>query len=364
MNIVPSKDHPDTGYRGNLVHDTRHVNAWLARRPAEAALEPELPIVDAHHHFWDLRAFGSRYLFDDMLADLQSGHNVEATVFVEAAAMYRATGPEHLKSMGEIEFARGMGAMSDSGIYGHCRMAAVIVGQVDLRLGDAAGELLDIAMDAAGGRLRGVRHQSPFDDGEIGSYLRHRMPQHLLQDATFHAGATQLARRDLSLDAWLFHPQLGDVAVLAQALPELRIVLNHVGGMLGVGPYRDRRDEVFAQWRKDMAVLARLPNVHVKLGGLGMPMFGFGFHLHDDPPDSQALAAAWKPAIETCIELFGPGRCMFESNFPVDKQSFGYSEVWNAFKRITRALSATERAELFKGTAARFYRIPDKMESQ
>lgn len=357
MTIAPGKDHPDTGYRGNLVRDTRQVNDWHARRAAEPALEPDLPIIDSHTHFWDLQAFGSRYLFDDMLADLQSGHKVEATVFIEAAAMYRATGPERLKSLGEIEFARGMAAMSDSGLYGPCRMAAVIVGQVDLRLGQAAGELLDLAAEAAGGRFRGVRHQSPFDGGEIGSYLRHRMPEHLLCDPMFHAGAAQLATRDLSLDAWLFHPQLDDVAVLARAVPALRIVVNHVGGMLGVGPYLDRREDVFADWRKSMAALAELPNVHVKLGGMGMPLFGYGFHLRSEAPDSQALASAWKPVIDTCIELFGADRCMFESNFPVDKQSYGYAEVWNAFKRITRSLSTMERAQLFKGTAERFYRM-------
>jgi L-fuconolactonase len=363
MSIAPSKDHPDTGYRGNLVKDTKTMNAWIARRAPEAALEPALPIIDSHTHFWDLQTFGSRYLFDDMRDDvLHSGHNVEATVFIEAAAMYRAKGPEHLKSIGEVEFARGMAAMADSGLYGNCRMAAVIVGQVDLRLGDAAGEVLDIAMDAAGGRFRGVRHQTPFDNGEIGSYLRHRMPEHLLRDATFQVGAAQLAKRNLSLDAWLFHPQLEDVAVLAGALPDLRIVVNHVGGMLGVGPYRGRRDEVFTQWRKGMTDLARHPNVHVKLGGMGMPLFGHDLHLRDDPPDSQTLAAAWKPVIDTCIELFGAQRCMLESNFPVDKQAYGYSEVWNAFKRITASLSATERAQLFKRTAANFYRMDDNKE--
>lgn len=359
MSAQASGAHPDTGYRGNLVHDSRRVAAWLSRRPPEAALEPDLPIVDAHHHLWDLRAFGSRYLFDDLVADLQTGHRIEATVFVEAAAMYRRRGPEHLKSLGEIEFARGMGAMADSGLYGSCRIAAAIVAQVDLRLGDAAGEVLDLALEAAGGRLRGVRHQTPFEAGEIGSYLRHRMPEHLLADGTFQAGAKQLARRGLAFDAWLFHPQLPDVAALARAVPDLPIVVNHVGGLLGAGVYRAQRAEAMRAWRQDMAALARLPNVHVKLGGLGMPVFGFDLHLLEEPPDSRMLAEAWKPCIETCIELFGPERCMFESNFPVDKQSFGYSEVWNAFKRLTRGMSAHERGQLFKGTAARFYRIEE-----
>lgn len=361
MSIAPRKDHPDTGYRGNLVKDTKTVNAWLARRAPEQALEPELPIIDSHTHFWDLQAFGSRYLFEDMRDDVaNSGHNIEATVFIEAAAMYRASGPEHLKSLGEIEFARGMAAMADSGLYGKCRMAAVIVGQVDLRLGDAAGEVIDAAIDAAGGRFRGVRHQTPFDNGEIGSYLRHRMPEHLLQDATFQRGASQLARRNLSLDTWLFHTQLEDVAVLARALPDLRIVVNHVGGPLGVGPYLGRRDEVFASWRTGMVKLARHPNVHMKLGGMGMPVFGNDLHLRGEPADSQTLATTWKPVTETCVELFGAERCMFESNFPVDKQAYGYSEVWNAFKRLTHAWPTADRALLFKGTAAQFYRMDDK----
>ncbi len=359
-NVTTPSSHPDTGYRGNLVHGTSQVNAWLSSRPAEAALEPQLPIIDAHHHLWELRAFGNRYLFDDLLEDLSRGHNVEATVFLEASAMYRATGPERLKSIGEVEFARGMGAMSDSGLYGPCRIAAAIVAQVDLRLGDEAAEVLDIATEAAGGRLRGIRHQSPFDDGEIGSYIRHQMPQNLLADPTFIKGAAQVARRGLSFDTYLLHPQLDDVLSLARALPDLPIIVNHVGGVLGVGPHANRRDEVFVEWRKAMARLAKMPNVNVKLGGMGMPMFGFGFHTQAAPPDSTTLAAAWKPYIETCIELFGPRRCMFESNFPVDKQSFGYSEMWNAFKLVTRGMSASERADLFKGTAARVYRIEDR----
>ncbi|WP_157084887.1 amidohydrolase family protein [Hydrogenophaga palleronii] len=361
MSIAPSKDHPDTGYRGNLVKDTKTVNAWLAGCAPEPALEPELPIIDSHTHFWDLQDFGSRYLFDDMRDDVMNcGHNIEATVFIEAAAMYRANGPEHLRSLGEVEFARGMAAMADSGLYGTCRMAAVIVGQVDLRLGDAAGDVLDAAVEAAGGRFRGVRHQTPFDSGEIGSYLRHRMPEHLLRDPGFQLGAAQLVRRNLSLDVWLFHPQLEDVAVLARALPDLRIVVNHVGGPLGVGPYQGKRDEVFSSWRAGMEALAQHLNVHVKLGGMGMPVFGNGLHLRGVPPDSQTLATTWKPVVDTCIELFGASRCMFESNFPVDKQAYGYSEVWNAFKRLTHALPAADRAQLFKGTAARIYRMDDK----
>jgi predicted TIM-barrel fold metal-dependent hydrolase len=327
---------------------------WLARR-REPALEPELPIVDPHHHLWDRP--GNRYLLPDILADIAEGHAVRATVFIECRSMYRASGPDERRSIGETEFVAGIAAMSDSGQYGPARIAAGIVGHVDLTLGTRAGHLLDAHAAAAGGRFRGVRHSSPYhpDPSARGSSVS--APEGLLRDPKFREGFACLAPRGLTFDAWMYHTQLDDLLDLARAFPETRIVLDHIGGALGIGPYAGQRDAVFKDWSARLRALAGCPNLHVKLGGLGMPLTGFTFHEADAPPTSEVLAAAWKPYLSTCIEAFGAERCMLESNFPVDKGMFGYCVMWNAFKRFSAAYTPAEKTALFSGTAARFYRL-------
>jgi L-fuconolactonase len=344
-------------FRGNQPRTTAALEAWLARRPREAALEPALPIVDPHHHLWDFPAHGNRYLLDDLLADVRGGHHVVATVFVEAGAMLRAAGPIEWRSLGEVEFATGMAAMADSGGYGPCRVAAGIVAHADLRLGERVGEILEAQSRASGGRLRGIRHQVAHDGGSIGSHIKQRAPEHLLLDPRFQAGFAQLARFGLSFDAWLYHPQLDDLVELAASFPQTTIVLNHVGAPLGVDVFAAHRTETFAAWRKDVARLAACGNVVVKVGGMGMPQFGFGFEQRDVPPSSEELALAWRPLFDVCLESFGPDRCMLESNFPVDKQSGDYNSVWNAFKLMSAALPESDRRALFSGTAARTYRL-------
>jgi len=343
-------------YFGNILRDSVSMDRWLAQRPAETVLEPDLPIIDAHHHLWDHRHTGIRYLFEHYQADLHAGHNIVATVFVEATSMYRAYGPEHLRPVGEVEFAAGAAAMADSGQYGSARVAEAIVGHADLNLGSAVREVLEAEIAASGGRLRGIRHWTVFDPGTVGRYVSRPSPPHHLAHPAFRAGVAELARLGLCFDAWVFHPQLDDVFDLACAFPDLPIVLNHAGTLIGVAQYTETPEAV-AHWKAGMAKLARTDNVVVKLGGLGMPIWGFDFHQRAAPPTSEDLAAAWGPTIQTCIDLFGPTRCMFESNFPVDRQSCGYVECWNAFKRLTRSLSEDERRALFSGTAARTYRM-------
>jgi predicted TIM-barrel fold metal-dependent hydrolase len=328
---------------------------WLALRQ-EPILEPELRIVDPHHHLWDRPEVG-RYLLPDLLEDLGSGHNIVATVFLECRSMYRQEGPPALRPAGEVEFVNGVAAMSASGGYGATRICAGIVGHADLRLGSAAAPVLDALVAAGGGRMRGVRfisahHPDPSAYSAMGS-----RPAGLLIDARVRAGFACLAPRGLSFDAWMYHTQLGELVDLARAFPEISIVLNHVGGALGLGPYAGRREAVFAEWRHGILALAACPNVHVKLGGLGMRLFGFDMHEGELPPSSEALAAAWRPYVETCIEAFGVERAMFESNFPVDKASCSYQALWNAFKRIAAGYTAAEKAALFAETAARFYRL-------
>jgi L-fuconolactonase len=326
---------------------------WLARR-AEPALEPGLPIVDPHHHLWDRP--GWRYLLPELLADTGQGHNVVATVFVQCRAMHRADGPEEFRPVGETEFVNGIAAMSASGGYGPTRVCAGIVGHVDLTIGARAREVLEAHIRAGGGRFRGIRHISAWDPDPVIMNPAYTPPEDMLARPGFRQGFAQLGELGLSFDAWLYHPQIHWLTGLARAFPETPIVLDHVGGPLGIRGYAGRREEVFAAWKASMAELAGCPNVHVKLGGLGMRINGFGFEEAAEPPSSDTLAAAWKPWIETTIALFGARRCMFESNFPVDKGSYGYGVFWNACKKLAAGASA-EKAALFSGTAARFYKL-------
>jgi predicted TIM-barrel fold metal-dependent hydrolase len=328
---------------------------WLARRK-EAALEPDLPIVDPHHHLIDRPESGT-YLLTDLLADTDSGHNVVATVYLEWLSMYRADGPVEMRPVGEIEFANGVAAMSASGGYGKPRVCAGIVGHADLSLGADVAKVLEAMVAHGGGRFRGIRFISASDPEQVQWGATAVRPQGLLLDRKVREGFAQLAPLGLGFDAFMYHPQLGDLVDLARAFPATPIVLNHVGGPVGLGRYKGKRDEVFADWSKRIRELAACSNVHIKLGGMGMKVFGFDFHEGELPPDSERLATAWRPYVETCIAAFGPHRAMFESNFPVDKGSYGYGVYWNACKRLAQGASAGEKADLFHGTAARFYRL-------
>jgi len=279
-------------------------------------------------------------------------------VFLECQSMYRKDGPAEMAPVGEVEFVNGIAAMSASGNYGPCRVAEGIVGYADLRLGAAVREVLQAEIAAGGGRFRGIRQGVAWDgDPAVGKFASRAVPPHVVRDPTFREGFAELAKLGLSFESWQYHPQLPDAIDLARAFPETTIILNHVGGVLGVGPYSGHRKEILSAWQRNIKDLATCPNVNVKLGGIGMTSFGFAFHERDFPPSSEELAAAWRQYVEPCIEAFGVNRCMFESNFPPDKQSGGYTELWNAFKRITAGASAAEKTALYSGTAARVYRL-------
>ena len=333
---------------------------WLATAAPEEILEPALAICDPHHHLWDRGAgrTAPRYLLDEILADLGSGHRVVSTVFIECGAMYRPEGPEALRPVGETEFVNGIAAMSASGIYGEPRVAAGIVGTADLLLGAAVGAVLDAQITAGGGRFRGIRRAAAWDADPSVPAHRTRPGPGLFARPEFRAGFAQLAPRQLTFEAWCYHRQIPDVTALARAFPTTTIILNHFGGPLGVGPYAGRADEVFAAWRPSMRELASCPNVVAKLGGINMEMNGFGWHERPRPPSSEALAAATRRYYEATIEAFGADRCMFESNFPVDLASCSYAVLWNALKRIAAGASAAEKQKLFHDTAARVYRLP------
>jgi predicted TIM-barrel fold metal-dependent hydrolase len=332
---------------------------WLALTQ-EPTLEPELPICDPHHHFWDLRTARipyQRYLLHELAADLNSGHHVRSTVFIEARSMYRADGPEEMRPVGEVEFVQGLAAASASGLYGPGRAAAAIVGHANLNLGAGVAPVLDALQAASPNRFRGIRHSVTWDPHpEVENTAAHNMKGQLASEP-FRAGARELARRGMSLEAWLYFPQLPELADFARAVPELRIILNHIGGLIRVGPYANRDDEVLATWRHGLAAVAACPNVTIKLGGMGMPRTGFDWHTREKPIGSEELATSMKPFMTYCIEQFGPNRCMFESNFPVDKVSYSYHVLYNAFKRLSKDYSAAERTAMFQDTARRVYRI-------
>src|SRR5438128_644234 len=328
---------------------------WLALR-REEILEPELPIVDPHHHLVD-RANTGRYLLPELLADTGSGQNITATVYLEWLSMYRAEGPIAMRPVGEVEFANGVAAISASGTYGKTRVCAGIVGYADLMLGAQVEPVLEAMIMAGGGRFRGIRYISASHPDEAARGSSVNRPAGLLINDKLREGFARLHPLGLSFDAWMYFTQLGELVDLARAFPATPIVLDHVGGAIGLGPYAGKRDEVFAAWSTRIRELAACPNVHIKLGGLGMRMFGFTLHTGELPPSSEELATAWRPYVETCIAAFGPEHAMFESNFPVDKGSCGYAVLWNAFKRIAAGCSAAEKAALFAGTAAKFYRL-------
>ncbi len=317
--------------------------------PTEEVIDPDRRIIDPHHHLW--LEDRPRYFLDELLADLNSGHKIEATVFIECRAMYRPDASAGFEPVGEVEFVNGIAAMSASGQFGPTKVCAGIVGYADLRLPELDG-VLDALERAGGGRFRGIRQMATHDP----DVRLHPTPGLFLAPA-FRRGFARLQQRGLRFEAWQYHPQLPELVDLMRENPDATIILSHIGGRIGVGRYRSRQDEVFAEWQRDLRALAAFPNANVKLGGLGMPLCGFGFEDRAEPVGSAELAQAWRPYFEFCIETFGVGRCMFESNFPVDRVSCSYRALWNAMKRIAQGASENEKQALFRGTAARVYAI-------
>jgi predicted TIM-barrel fold metal-dependent hydrolase len=356
--VALAQNKPGGGISGaiNSQSNPRYYQdpTWAAQLQEEI-IDPGLAIVDPHHHLWERDEH--RYLIRELLADTGSGHNITQTVFIECGSMYRADGPVEMKPVGETEFVNGTAAMSASGRYGPTRLCAGIVGHADLRLGDGVAPVLEAQIAAGDGRFRGIRHSVTWDASDALAKARTNPPKGQMLDPTWRAGFARLAPLNLTFEAWLYHPQLLDLADLARAFPQTTIILNHVGGPIGIGPYKGKEAETFAQWRTGITEVAKSQNVVVKLGGLGMLMGMFDFHGREKPPSSADLAAAYRPYIETCIAAFGVDRSMFQSNFPPDGVSSSYPVLWNAFKRLASGHSASEKAMLFSGTAKRVYRL-------
>ena len=324
---------------------------WL-RLHDEEVIDPAQRIIDPHHHLWDVP--GSRYLLPELLDDLHSGHDVRGTVHIECKSGYRTDGPEALRPLGETEMMAGLAQAAGGERERPC---AALVGYAEVSLGAAVRDVLEAHREAGAGLFRGIRVRAAWHPDQAFQGPADGPPGALMQRADFREGFAQLAPLGLTCDLWVFHTQLAEAAALATAFPETRIVLNHCGGPLGIGPYAGQREAVFAEWRRGIEAVAANPNVVVKLGGLAMPRIGFGFDALPAPPSSAMLAAAWQPYIDACLGAFGPQRCMFESNFPVDKGMTGYRVLWNAFKRMAAPLAAGERDAVFHDVAARFYSI-------
>ena len=352
---------PNDGSQASEIRPAPHAPVrpdWLAKR-VEAILEPDLVIVDPHHHLWDRP--GARYLPHDLIDDVNSGHRIAATVFVQSRSMLRAHGDPDFATLGEVEFANGAAAMGASGVYGPTQICAGIVGGANLSLGDHAAPVLEAMLAVSGGRLCGIRNAVVWHAHPMVSSTTAKTSAHMLLDPGFRRGAALLARFGLALDVWAYHTQLDELYDLARSIPDVSVVIDHFGGPVGVGPHAESpeaKSEMRTHWQRSMQRLATLPNTRVKLGGLGMPVLGTAFDREDLPPTSTVLAHALAPYVETCVELFGVERCMFESNFPVDKGMSSYHVLWNAFKRLAQNASADEKKALFSGTAIETYRLP------
>lgn len=346
-------------YRGNQHRPTAALLEWHGDGASEPALEPWLPIVDPHHHLFNSSSDALYYRREDMERDLSSGHNILGTVYVAAyGAGWRQDGPPAMRSVGETERIVALSEAPLRTAQGQCRLAAGIVADVDLKLGEAVNEVLDAHQSAGKQRLRGARFYATYHDSDLSKFIPNA-PPNVIGDSGFRRGFAQLDRHGLSFDALIYHTQLRELASLADAFPRTPIVLNHVGMPIGVLGLRTQQASVRREWERDMRALAARPNVRVKVGGMGMPIFGFGFEGGAKPATTQALVQAWKPLMDVTIEAFGPDRCMLESNFPVDKQSCSYVRLWNAFKTATSAMSNSERQALFYRTACRTYKLPE-----
>ena len=325
--------------------------SWLAQR-VEEPVDPDRIIVDPHHHLWDNR--GGTYLAPELIADTTGSHRVEKTVFVECRSKYDRDADEALQPVGETSFVAAEAAKADR--LGGTSIGAII-SFADMMLGDDVEAVLAAHDEAGAGLFRGIRH-AVADDPSLPAGHTNPTPG-MMTTAAFHAGVATLGRMGFSYDAWMYHPQLPELTDLARAVPETAIILDHLGGPLGVGPYAADREAAMASWRRSMTEVATCENVVLKVGGIGMDgYFGLDWTTREVPPDSDTVVQAWQDRVHFCIDTFGPDRCMFESNFPVDRQSLTYPVLWNALQKMASRYSDAEQDQMFSGTATRVYLDP------
>lgn len=325
---------------------------WFAQ-VNEPILEPDRAIVDPHHHLW--RTKGSEYVLDQLWADTCSGHKITKTVFVECGAEYLGEGPSHLHCTGETAFATSIAVDSRRGpgppIVG-------IVAFADLTGGELFSETLDRHAEIAGDLFSGIRHRAAHAEHPECLSIAGRAPRGLMADTAFREGAALLGRRGLPFDTWHYHYQNREFLDLARAVPGTLFVLDHFGTPLGVGPYAAKREEIFDQWKQDIADIGKCENVVAKLGGLAMPDNGFGWDKAPRPANSDDIVEAHRDYYLHTIDCFGTERCMLESNFPVDRRSVSYAVLYNALKKIVADFSESEKDAMFRGNAERVYDLP------
>lgn len=319
----------------------------------EAIVDPDRRIIDPHHHLWP-DGGALPYGNDALVGDTGSGHNVVATVFVECRAAYRPDGPDHLRPLGETEFVTERSAALGRD-HPDSPPIAGIVAHADLALGDRLGDVLDGHAEIAGESFVGIRDALARAIEPEALTIAGRAAADRFADRAFREGVRELGRRGLTYDSWHYHHQNVEMLELARSCPDTMMVLDHFGTPLGVGRYADRRDEIFDEWASTIAQLATCDNVVAKIGGLAMPDNGFGWHEADRPPTSDEFVDAQARYYHHTIECFGPERCMFESNFPVDRFSVSYPVLWNALKKIAARYNETEQAAMFEETARRTY---------
>ena len=319
----------------------------------EAIIDPDRPIIDPHHHLWQIETMFGRYELDDLWADTGSGHKVEKTVFLDCHSSYRRDGPRELRPIGETEYVAGVAKQSQKNP--NQASIAAIVSHADMMLGKEVATVLEAHEAAGQGLFRGIRHSGPFE--ETGTLLMSGSHPCPYDQETFREGVATLGDMGYTYDTWHFHLQNTAFAELARAVPGTLMILDHFGTPLGAGAYAGKKEEIFAQWCDDIAEIAACPNVFAKLGGLAMPDNGFGWEKRDHPPSSDEFVEAQQRYYHHAIKCFGPERCMFESNFPVDKLSISYHVLYNGLKKIAADYSADDQQAMFYDTAARVYRI-------
>ena len=342
------------------MNNPTDLQGWLDQI-SEEIIDQDIEIVDPHHHLWPgpPRTEGAkaenRYLLEDLWKDTESGHKISKTVFVECGQGYYESGPDAMKPVGETKFVYEVA--EEAKLDKSKAQIEGIVGHADMMLGSSAREVLEAHVEEGKGRFKGIRHGASWDESEE---IRnsHSIPiRHIYLDSKFQQGIEQLDALNLTLDAWNYHKQIKELTELAKCFPNLKIVQNHFGGPLGIGPYKNKREEVFSEWKDSISELAERENVYMKLGGLAMPINGWGWHKRERPATSEELVEKHGKYYLHAINSFGVKRCMFESNFPVDKRSISYPILWNGFKRVVRDYSLEEKEFLFSKAAAEFYSL-------
>ena len=336
------------------------VEGWIDR-VQEEIIDPDREIIDPHHHLWHGPPNppgvkeSYRYLLEDLWKDSSSGHNIKKTVFIDCGQEYYTDGPEQFKPVGETEFVVAIARQARSD-PSQAQIAGII-GHANMMLGASVKEVLELHEEKGDGLFRGIRHAGGWDKDDRVKNAHSHPTAHIYLEDKFQEGLQELSSLNMVFDTWHYHNQIKDLTELAKNLPDLVIVHDHFGGPLGIGPYKGKREEIFAQWKEDIFELSQCKNVYSKLGGLAMPVNGWDWHKKEKPATSDEIISEQSSYYLYALDCFGSERCMFESNFPVDKQSVSYPVIWNAYKKLVKDFGETDKENLFYRTAENVYKL-------